>query len=60
MTETTLLATDDPQALPTAVQIVRRGGLIAFPTDTIYGVACDPTNPKAITKIYRMKKRCPS
>jgi L-threonylcarbamoyladenylate synthase len=57
MTETVLLATDDPQALPTAAQIVRRGGLIAFPTDTIYGVACDPTNPIAIKKIYRAKER---
>lgn len=57
MTETTLLSTDEPQAMHRAAQIVRHGGLIAFPTDTIYGVACDPTNPEAIKKIYQAKER---
>ena len=57
MTDTAILATDDPQALLTAVRLVRQGGLIAFPTDTIYGVACDPTNPEAIKRIYRAKER---
>lgn len=57
MTETAILATDDPQALPTAVRLIRQGGLIAFPTDTIYGVACDPANPDAIKRIYSAKER---
>ena len=57
MIETALLATDDPQALPAAVRIIRQGGLIAFPTDTIYGVAGDPSNPEALRKIYQAKER---
>jgi L-threonylcarbamoyladenylate synthase len=37
--------------------IVQRGGLIVVPTDTVYGVACDPTNDAAIDAIFRAKHR---
>jgi L-threonylcarbamoyladenylate synthase len=47
----------DPQAIPTAKDILHKGGLIAFPTDTIYGVAADPFNPEAIQHIYTAKER---
>jgi L-threonylcarbamoyladenylate synthase len=47
----------DPQAIPTAKDILHKGGLIAFPTDTIYGVAADPFNPEAIQNIYTAKER---
>lgn len=57
MIETAILATDEPQALPAAARIIRQGGLIAFPTDTIYGVAGDPFNPNALRKIYQAKER---
>jgi L-threonylcarbamoyladenylate synthase len=57
MIETRLLTTDDPQAIPTAVHILQLGGLIAFPTDTIYGVACDAFNPGAIERIFLAKQR---
>jgi len=57
MHETTLLATSDPQAIQKAAQIISEGGLIAFPTDTIYGVAGDPTNSASLKKIYQAKER---
>jgi tRNA threonylcarbamoyl adenosine modification protein (Sua5/YciO/YrdC/YwlC family) len=39
------------------VDILKRGGIIAYPTDTYYGIGCDIMNKKAIQKIYRIKKR---
>jgi L-threonylcarbamoyladenylate synthase len=48
---------NDPGAIPAAVKIVQEGGLIAFPTDTVYGVAADPFNAKALQKIYAAKQR---
>jgi L-threonylcarbamoyladenylate synthase len=55
--ETQILSILDPQAIPTAKDILRKGGLTAFPTDTIYGVAVDPFNPEAIQRIYDAKER---
>jgi L-threonylcarbamoyladenylate synthase len=55
--ETHILNVLDPQAIPTAKGILHQGGLIAFPTDTIYGVAADPFNPAAIQRIYAAKER---
>ncbi len=43
-----------------AVDILRTGGVIAYPTDTIYGFGCDILNKKAIQRIYQIKKRDPS
>ncbi len=40
-----------------AVDILRSGGIIAYPTDTIYGIGCDIMNKKAIEAIYRLKNR---
>jgi L-threonylcarbamoyladenylate synthase len=37
--------------------ILKQGGIILYPTDTIWGVGCDATNPKAVEKIYSLKKR---
>ena len=39
------------------VQILKDGGVIAYPTDTIYGIGCDIFNKKGIEKIYQIKKR---
>jgi len=39
------------------VEILRRGGIIAYPTDTYYGIGCDILNKKAIEKIYQLKHR---
>ena len=51
------LNSNDPQAIPTAERIIHEGGLIAFPTDTIYGVASDPFNPGSIQRIFTAKER---
>lgn len=39
------------------VAVLRNGGLILFPTDTIWGIGCDACNPEAIQKIYDLKQR---
>ncbi len=40
-----------------AVEVLKKGGLILYPTDTIWGIGCDATNSKAVEKIYSIKKR---
>jgi L-threonylcarbamoyladenylate synthase len=40
-----------------AVEILRKGGIILYPTDTIWGIGCDATNQEAVKKIYHLKKR---
>lgn len=45
------------ESLARAVEIVRDGGLIVIPTDTVYGVACDPRNIEAIRKVFAAKQR---
>ncbi len=48
---------DNPQArnIRTVVDCLKNGGIIIYPTDTIYGIGCDITNYEAITKIARIK-----
>lgn len=38
-------------------EVLKRGGLIAYPTDTIWGLGCDATNYEAIERLYTLKKR---
>ena len=40
-----------------AFEILRNGGIILYPTDTVWGIGCDATNPEAISKIYKLKQR---
>ena len=40
-----------------AVKILKKGGVIIYPTDTIWGIGCDATNEKAVKKVYALKKR---
>jgi L-threonylcarbamoyladenylate synthase len=40
-----------------AVQLLRKGGVILYPTDTIWGIGCDATNPAAVERIYKIKQR---
>ncbi len=46
--------------LDIAVDILKKGGTIAYPTDTFYGIGCDIMNKKAIQKVYQIKERNPS
>jgi L-threonylcarbamoyladenylate synthase len=45
------------QEIHTAVSILRNGGLVAFPTETVYGLGADATNPSALSKIFAAKGR---
>lgn len=40
-----------------AVEVMRRGGVILYPTDTVWGIGCDATNAEAVSKVYRIKQR---
>ncbi|MDO7138711.1 L-threonylcarbamoyladenylate synthase [Algibacter lectus] len=40
-----------------AIQILKEGGLILYPTDTVWGIGCDATNPEAVKKVYQLKQR---
>lgn len=40
-----------------AAEVVRRGGVILYPTDTVWGIGCDATNPDAVRKVYELKRR---
>ncbi len=43
-----------------AVTVLKRGGIILYPTDTVWGIGCDATNPDAVKKIYDLKRRAES
>jgi L-threonylcarbamoyladenylate synthase len=45
------------QEIKNAVEVLRKGGIILYPTDTIWGIGCDATNPEAVSKIYQIKQR---
>ncbi len=40
-----------------AVEVLKSGGIILYPTDTIWGIGCDATNATAVKKVYQIKKR---
>ncbi len=40
-----------------ALEVLRSGGIILYPTDTIWGIGCDATNPAAVNRIYEIKQR---
>ncbi|SHF56095.1 L-threonylcarbamoyladenylate synthase [Mariniphaga anaerophila] len=43
--------------LKNATEALKKGGIILYPTDTIWGIGCDATNPEAVARIYQIKKR---
>lgn len=47
----------DDRGIRRSVEILREGGVVAFPTETVYGLGCDATNEKAIRRVYEVKKR---
>ena len=40
-----------------ALEVLRKGGIILYPTDTVWGIGCDATDPEAVAKIYEIKCR---
>ncbi len=55
--KTEILSANSPQAIPRAFEVLRDGGLVAFPTDTVYGVGALVFDEKAIESIYAAKER---
>ena len=47
----------DKEDLAEALRVLRSGGIIVYPTDTVWGIGCDATNAEAVQKIYRLKQR---
>lgn len=43
--------------LKNALEVLKKGGTIIYPTDTIWGIGCDATSEKAVQKIYKLKRR---
>jgi len=52
-----MLSTDFQQDIDRSLAVLQAGGLILYPTDTIWGIGCDATNPGAVGKVYALKRR---
>ena len=50
-------ATPPPEAIRRAAGVIRAGGLVAFPTETVYGLAADAANGEAVAALYEAKGR---
>ena len=46
-----------PESMARAARVIRSGGVVVFPTDTVYGLGCDPYNREAVDRIYAIKRR---
>ncbi len=49
----------DPRLIDNAAEVVRHGGVIAYPTESSFGIGCDPANIKALKRILAIKQRDP-
>ena len=47
----------EKEDLQEALRVLREGGIIVYPTDTVWGIGCDATNAEAVKKIYALKQR---
>ena len=45
------------QEIAKATQVLKKGGIILYPTDTIWGIGCDALNKQAVDKVFKLKKR---
>ena len=50
-------AEDIAKDIQSAVEVLRNGGLILYPTDTIWGIGCDATNTRAVERLFELKHR---
>jgi L-threonylcarbamoyladenylate synthase len=48
---------DINQEILNAYEVIKEGGIILYPTDTVWGIGCDATNAEAVAKIYKLKQR---
>ena len=44
------------KAIEKCVEVLREGGIILYPTDTVWGIGCDATNEEAVAKVYALKR----
>lgn len=51
---------DLKEEIKKACEVMQQGGVILYPTDTIWGIGCDATNPEAVKRVYEIKKRADS
>lgn len=49
----------EPRKIQRAVEALRDGGVIAYPTDTVYGIGCDITQKRAVDRVYQIKRMKP-
>lgn len=56
----TMKKNDIPAVLAEALEVLRGGGVILYPTDTIWGIGCDATDPDAVRRVYEIKRRSDS
>lgn len=59
-TNATRLPNNFNQEVQRALEVLRAGGTILYPTDTIWGIGCDATNSRAVEKVYKIKQRLES
>jgi len=52
-----VLSADSPGAIAEAARILRAGGVVAFPTETVYGLGADAMNPGAVARVFEVKAR---
>lgn len=52
-----MLTLEQRQDITQALETMQRGGVILYPTDTIWGLGCDASNPEAVARIYAIKQR---
>jgi L-threonylcarbamoyladenylate synthase len=57
MANRTIRSTSDPESIQLAGRIIKAGGLVAFPTETVYGLGCDAMNADAAAKVFEAKQR---
>lgn len=55
--KTKIIAADDREGICQAAEIIRAGGLVAFPTETVYGLGANALDPEAVRRIYAVKGR---
>lgn len=56
-TPTTRLSAESKEDIRRAIEVMNNGGIILYPTDTIWGLGCDATNAEAVKRIYAIKQR---
>jgi len=60
MAHTTIMNSNFDKDIEAALQVLKAGGLILYPTDSVWGIGCDACNEEAVRKVFELKKRSDS